>query len=428
MEQFDPKRVLIDNLSKSYQVHSIRGEGTIALNSEAILYIRSCKNLGATKNLLGKFWFGVTKSEYEKYLDQNSFVVCLCVFGPDEIDTLVFPFELFDEVKKEMKLVLGQWKFNLLKTNEKRYFLQISHKGKYDVTELLNYFDFSPREFRRAYVPSLGKFQPQAIREKATPVSVKPMILEEELLMTAKDSSNPQNFELALGKFFTEIGLPCKRIGGSGETDILVLEPIRFIVDGKSTKADSKSRINFTRIKRHMKENGGEFMVIVSVGFDPAVIRDAEMEGATLIDIQTLIAILNIHKEHVLSPFDYIKIFRQPGVIGSESLELLREKVAYEEKMLNKSLIVLENLDFAPRNIDEIKGRIDLYCEQKRAENIGKGEVENLLILLSHDLLKIVEFEGGKYYLRYTPTSARERLKTVIRAFCVRSVGVSGEP
>ncbi|MCK4232721.1 hypothetical protein KAX21_07215, partial [candidate division WOR-3 bacterium] len=188
MEQFDPKRVLIDNLSKSYQVHSIRGEGTVALNSEAILYIRSCKNLGATKNLLGRFWFGVTKNEYEKYSDQNSFVVCLCVFGSNEIDTLVFPFELFDEVKREIKLILGQWKFNLLKTNEKRYFLQISRKGKYDVTEFLNYFDFSPKEFRRTYSPSLGEFQPKVEQEKTPPVSEKPITLERELLITAKDS------------------------------------------------------------------------------------------------------------------------------------------------------------------------------------------------------------------------------------------------
>lgn len=89
------------------------------------------------------------------------------------------------------------------------------------------------------------------------------MLLEEELLITSKDSSNPKNFEIALEKFFTELGFRCKRIGGSGETDILVLEPVRFIVDGKSTKADAKSAINFTRIKRHMKEKGGEFMVIV---------------------------------------------------------------------------------------------------------------------------------------------------------------------
>ena len=233
MKSINPKQVLLEALRKQYQVESLRGSDIVALNSKAILYIRYNKNAGGTKNLIGKFWFGITKSEYEKYSKQNFFIVCACVFGPDEIDYLVFPSDKFDEIKKDIALQSGQWKFNLIKTNEKRYFLQISKRGKYDVTEFLNYFDFSPREFRKVYSPELGEFQPKETKEKIHPISKEPMPLEEELLMAVKDSSNPRSFELALAKFFAEIGFRCKRIGGPGETDILVLEPVRFIVDGK---------------------------------------------------------------------------------------------------------------------------------------------------------------------------------------------------
>lgn len=416
MKDFNPKHVLLETLKKRYHIESLRGSDIVALNSRAILYIRYNKNAGATKNFMGRFWFGITKSEYDKYSNQNLFIVCACVFGPEKIDYLVFPADTFDEIKKDIELHSGQWKFNLLKTNEKKYLLQVSQKGKYDVTEFVNYFDFSPREFRRAYSPELGEFQDRVTKKEEIPAAPPmPVSLEDELLATAKDSINPKNFELALERVFTEIGFRCKRVSGPRETDILVLEPVRFIVDGKSTKADSKSGINFTRIKRHMKENRGEFMVVVSVGFDPAVGRDAEMEGATLIDIETLITILRIHREHVLSPLDYIELFRQPGLIGHKEVSLLQERLGHERSLLNKSLLLLENLDFAPRNIDEIKGRVDVYCEQRGIAKIERAEIESFLIFLSHELLKVVAQEDNKYSLRFTPPSAREKLKSIIR-------------
>ena len=425
MKNFNPKQILIKTLEKQYHVESIRGKDVIALNSKAILYVRYNKNAGSTKNLLGKFWFGITKSEYEKYADKNLFIVCACVFSQDQIDYLVFPSDRFEEIKRDAKLRSGQWKFNLLKTKDMKYYLQIPYKGRYDVTEFLNYFDFTPKEFRRGYFPELGEFKPTAAKKEELKVpSKKVMSLEDELLLTSRDSSNPKNFEIALEKFFKEIGFLAKRIGGPGETDVIISKPVKFIVDGKSTKADSKSSINFTRIKRHMKENNAEFMVVVSVGFDPAVGRDAEMEGATLIDVQTLINILRIHKENVLSPFDYIEILKQPGIITNEKLKLLHEKIEYQNNMLKKSLILLENLDFKPRSIDEIKGRIDMYCEQKQMPMIEKKEIEKLLIFLSHDLLRIVNQEGGKYSLLFTHALAREKLKNVIRKLCTESIGV----
>ncbi|KPJ50641.1 MAG: hypothetical protein AMJ41_01085 [candidate division Zixibacteria bacterium DG_27] len=418
MKKSNAKQVLLETLKKQYRIESIRGSDVVALNSKAILYIRYSKNVGITKNLIGKFWFGITESEYEKYCTQNLFIVCACAFAPEEIDYLVFPSQKFDQIKKDIVLRSGQWKFNLLKTNEERWFLQISNKGKYEVTQFLNYFDFSPSEFRKTYWPSLGELQPKVSKEEVVPVSDRPIPLEDELFITAKDSGNPKNFELALEKFFAEMGFRCKRIGRAGETDVLVLEPVRFIVDGKSTKRDVKSAINFTRIKRHMKEHKAEFMVIVSVGFDPAVGKDGEMEGATLIDVQTLISLLKSHKEYILSPFDYVEILRQPGIITSEKLSTLQETIQYQRDLVAKPLILIQNLDFTPRNVDEIKGRTDLYCEQNRVANIERVEMESLLVFLAHDLLGIVERKDNKYSLRFTPQSSKEKLRNTIRILC----------
>jgi hypothetical protein len=415
MGETSPKRTLIDKLSKKYRIEPIRGSDVVAVNSKAILYLRECKNLGTTKKLLGKFWFGITQSEYSKYSDSNLFIVCVCVFDSEHADCLVFPFEEFEKIKNEIALRSGQWKFNILKSAEHRYFLQIPNMEDLEVTEFVNYFDFSPVQFRKTYAPQVGGLIPKELKEEKLAIQKPPLPLAEELLTASKDSSNPKNFEIALEKLFAELGFRCKRIGGSGETDILVTEPIRFIVEGKSTKADTKSAINFTRIKRHMKESNANFMVIASVGFDPAVGRDAELENAALVDIQSLIAMLRIHERHTLSPFDYAEVLRQPGVITTARLNILTQKAEEQERKIQKVLIIIDNLDFSFRNIDELRGRIDLFCDQRRLPKLEKLEIANLLSLMSDDIFGIIMHKGEQFSLRFTQSKAKDRIKTTLR-------------
>lgn len=419
MNDINPKEILIDKLREEYDVEKIRGKDIVSINSKALLYIRYNKNAGSTKSYLGKFWFGVTKSEYEKYLDKNFFVICACVFEKNNIDYLIFPSYEFDKIINNLSLQSGQWKFTVLKNNSNRYLIQIPYIGKYDVTEFLNYFDFTQKYFRKGYVPEIGKFEPTSIKKHILSEMPKEIItLDSELLLSSKDSSKPKNFEIALEKTFQEIGFSATRIGGPGETDILVSEPIRFIVDGKSTKADSKSSINFTRIKRHMKNNSAEFMVVVSVGFDPAVARDAEIEGTTLVDVNTLIDILKIHRENILSPFDYIDIFKTPGIINDDKLKPLYDKVKNRCNMIEKIYTLLNNMDFSGRNIDEIKGRVDLYCEQNNKILLQKYEIENLLLFLSNEFFGIICQRDGKFSLRYGYLLAKMRIEQTIKNIC----------
>jgi hypothetical protein len=56
------------------------------------------------------------------------------------------------------------------------------------------------------------------------------------------------------------------------------------------------SHINFTRIKQHCHAHNAAAMVVVSVGFQPAVIRDAELEGAGLLTVDTLCQLLTLHQ------------------------------------------------------------------------------------------------------------------------------------
>jgi len=414
MKSENPKQKLLSKLAECHEIATIRGSDVVALNSKAILYLRYNKNAGPSDKYRGRFWFGITKSEYDKYRQSNLFIICACLVSPSDVDYVVLPSEDFELIKKNIPLQSGQWKFNLLKTPDNKYTLQVVKGGMYDVTQYLNFFDFSPKEYRRVFSPTLTELNaPKA----DTTVEVRPpelSDLENELLISARDSANPKRFEVALERFFNEIGFRCKRIGGSGETDVLVYEPFRFIVDGKSTKTDSKSAINFTRIKRHKAQNDADFMVIASVGFDKAVGKDAELEGACLIEIQALAQLLDIHRAFVLSPFDYIEVFKQTGVVDSNKILEFRTKYEARGTTIAKALTIIENLDFQGRTIDEIKGRLDLYCEQKNIRLKSKEEIIKYLSFFSSETLEIINCVDGKYSLRFTPVIARNRLKSVL--------------
>jgi hypothetical protein len=413
MKNNNPKERLIELLGEGHEITRIRGASVVALNSKAILYLRHNVNDGPDDKYQARFWFGITESEYNKYCKSNLFIICVCVVKPDESDYIVLPVGDFEKIRKNIPLQSGQWKFNLFKTYDNKYLLLIRGGGLYDVTEYLNFFDFSPKEFRRTHAPSYLELSvPKSESNAVTPVG-ESSDLERELVTSARDSANPKRFEVALERFFNEIGFKCKRIGGSGETDVLVNEPFRFIVDGKSTKTNSKSAINFTRIKRHKTQKNSDFMVIVSVGFDQAVGRDAELEGACLIDIQALIEILKVHREYVLSPFDYIEVFKQTGIIDSDKIMEFRNKHTAQSSTIANAITVIENLDFHARTVDEIKGRLDLYCEQKGLKQLEKEEIIRHLSFFSTGALNIIECTNGKYSLRYIPSVARERLKVI---------------
>jgi len=413
-----PKKLLLERLSARYEVKPLRGTDVLALNSVSTLYVRFNKNAGGGPSRLAKFWFGVTQAEYDRYREANLFVVCICAVTPTDMDYVVLPADVFDEVKKVIPLRSGQWKFNLQKELDGRYSLLVTGGGRYDVSDFLNYFDFVPRDITRGPQPSLREFRPPAPVEKPAPVPGASRPLALELLDSSKDSGNPKRFEAALARLFRELGFVCQEIGGSGETDVLVEQPVRFIVDGKSTKTSAKASVNFARMKRHMKENEASFLVVASVAFDPAVARDAESEGATLVPADILAGLLDVHQRYALAPSVYADVLRRPGLVDGQALQSLHAEGARFESSIERTLLLLDALDFAPRAADEIKGRLDLLSEQRGHLAYDKAEVEEGLTFLASSIVGVVMKEPGRYRLAYSAAAARDRLRAVLRAFC----------
>ena len=416
--RMNPKENLINYLRKWHNIENIRGNDVIRVNSSAVLYLRYNKNSGPTQNLKGKFWFGVTKTEYEKYSKDNLFVACLCEVAEGDVNYLTFPKEVFEEFLNKIQLRSGQWKFNLLKDFQDRYYLQISNVGKFEVTEFVNYFDFTPLSLKRESIPKVGEI---VLKEKKPP----PVGVEEKLTLMdkikvySKTSDKPNKFEEVITEYFNTLGFVAEKIGGPGDTDILVKEPYKFIVDAKSTKLDSKGRINFTRIKRHKAKHNAKYMVIISTNFQPAVIKDAEMENACLIRVDFLEDLYTLFKRTWFSPFELEGLFSKSGVITNKDIDFLKNKERDNIRFSQNLEMLIMNMDFSDRSIDEIKGRVEYYCDDGKIERISKEEIQNALEFLQSGYLGIVGEKEDKFFLKFNQRVALKKLHAFTGEYCV---------
>jgi len=294
---------------------------------------------------------------------------------------------------------------------------EFSGKGKYDITKNLNQFDFRPNEFRISQLPSLGSFMPIGRQKGKKPTEYKPIIietLEDKLIVSSSNSKHPTNFEKAVSEVFEKLGFKVKHIGGSGNTDILVESPIRGIIDCKSTTG-KLNHINIPRLNRHKKENGGSFLLVVSVDFERAVIRDSEAEECTLLPVEVLKEILMLSKSYAFSPFELETVLNKPGLVTLTDIEYLKLLGKDYREQIDSVLRIIKTLDFRHRDFKEIKGRLDYESEEKHQREISDQKLREILDLLSSPLFSIVERRDDSYSSRYTHLQSIEKIKNALK-------------
>ncbi len=404
----NPKDLFLKRFEDKHTVKRIYGQSFYELNSSAILYFRFSR---AHKD---HFFFGVESDDLLKQKDKNLFILFICE-SDDQI--IVIPVEDFLDMVEGTKPISNQWKV-LVSKHDSIYMLRISGKGKYDITNNLNKFDFRPKEFRTVILPSIGEFTPLGRKRDKKELSEEIQVthqLEDRLVISCSDSKHPVVFEKTVSEAFGKLGFKVKHIGGSGNTDILVESPIRGIIDCKSTSCDSLTHINFARLKRHMKENEASFLLIISVGFDRAVVKDAEMEGCALMPVEVLKEVLILFRGYTFSPFEIEHLFKRAGLITLSDIEYLRMKGKDFREQINSILRVIKTLDFKPRDLKEIKGRLDYEAEQKKLREIREEELKEILSVLSSPIFSIVKKSNGIFSSRYSHLQTVEKLKNTIK-------------
>lgn len=400
-----PKSQLIERLSNYYELTPLAGQSFYMLNSKAIVYFRYSKQ---HKN--DTYFFGVEADDLARFQEQNTFIVFICG-SPDR--TIMLPSNHFLSMVQGAEPVSNQWKI-LVREREGRFFLRVAGKGQFDVSSGLNCFDFTPSSFRVSSPSDLYDFTPlhkEAKREQKQEAVIVSTDLPALIEKLCREPEQHIRFEEELAHVFNELGLEATHVGGPGDTDILIKAPFRAIVDGKTTSEAKLSQVNFSRIKRHMRDNDAVYMMVVSSEFSPALIRDAEIEGASLLPAEVLAAVLRQHQMLPL-PLKVIEsLFCVKGKVDDPQLQEILAEADNLPLFARQARATLECVDYVPRSLDEIKGRIDIYFDHVGIPRIDTNLLESMLMFLSSPILGLVLRVEDKFAASMRPDLAIRRLK-----------------
>ena len=176
-------------------------------------------------------------------------------------------------------------------------------------------------------------------------------------------------FEEAIAEMFCLMGFDAKRIGGSGDTDVVVRwkdldgRTITAVVDGKSKSGGSVSHsdISDVAIDTHKEKNGAEYVAIVGPGFSGDTIRNhAKKKSFALVTDGELSEIAKTSKKLGLGLKEIALLFETPN--GLSKLQ--------------------ELMDTKQRELDLISLVIAKFREER--DLLGDLSPRDLLLLLRH--------------------------------------------
>lgn len=364
------------------------------------IYMRTA-NAQEMKDSTKKYWYGIPKPIIDKYNKFGKLFIFLVM--DDGTNTILIPATEFVEMMRGVEVDMdNRWKpFLFVKENK----ATITIKGKTcDVSKYLdNFITFSD------YVA------PEKIKEPSIKIPTPSREIEKSLLEIIVDYSTKgefyKEFENVVFNAFLELGFECEWISEgtkSGDTDILIKNPYRVIVDAKTRSSGSLSEINFTRLKRHKDNNNAKYILVVGPDFDPALCRDAEREGVCLLTAGTLRRILELNKDFSLSPADLEDIISTHGLLDNLKLEQLKVKHDTEVFFVKRLLIVMEELE-NPQSLDTLYGVMRTRDRYEKQPKIDKAEIEQILSLLMMPPISAVKLEADGRYVRIREISDIKR-------------------
>ncbi|MEI6623746.1 MAG: restriction endonuclease [Actinomycetes bacterium] len=242
----------------------------------------------------------------------------------------------------------------------------------------------------------------------------------EELRQASTDSQAPQRFEDAIAACFLAMGLQAERIGGSGDTDVVVdigfrsVTAGRAIVDAKSSASGviTEKAINLHAIAEHRKKHDAEYMAIVGPSFLHGRLDQwATESGVVLLSVDQLAAL--VRRQHVtpLSPNELRHAFvAETGWSQLESLWAARDRQRRLVSLIMGSL-AREALEF-----DEVLGTsldaVSVYRAIRDSVHPRPStkEIQEILDFLSSDLMGVLTHNANGYSLHESPMTSSDRL------------------
>lgn len=226
-------------------------------------------------------------------------------------------------------------------------------------------------------------------------------------------------FEEAIARILRFMGFDSERIGGSGDTDVIVRwqddegKSVVAIVDGKSKSNGqvSHSDISDVAIDTHKDKHDADFVGIVGPGFSGDTIRNhARKKAYSLITEDQLSEIARASESIGLSPQEIGVIFQEP-----HGLSKLDELIASKQRELEIISIVISRLSREQAILGELSPRDLFIMSRDTSVSPSLDELRGVVELLSSPEIGVLRATSQTYPSENTPYVLRDAKRTANR-------------
>lgn len=266
-------------------------------------------------------------------------------------------------------------------------------------------------------------------------VEVRHNTLEEELFEKlhtaamdplAEEKTSGVAFEEEITKVFRYMGFEAKRIGGAGNTDIVVRwiddegKTVIGIVDAKSKSSGQVSHndVSDVAIDTHKEKNNADYVAIVGAGFSGDTIKNfALKKKVALVTDKELANIAQKAKELGLTLQEIALLFQSP-----DGLSRLDELISVKQREQNLIRLIVATFRKEQEMLESISAR-DMFLLLRMTENSPSLEaIINMFSLLSTEEINVLEInkkapaEENTTYTMKNAKAAVNRLKMIANA------------
>jgi hypothetical protein len=258
--------------------------------------------------------------------------------------------------------------------------------------------------------------------------------LYHRLRTTAHSGTDATAFEEALAEAFSLLGFEARKIGGRGDTDILITAPLgkhqyKAIVDAKSSRTGkvADTALHFSSFHDHREKNQADFVMVVAPGFMRGnALTHAEREHVVLMDVASFITILEMHERAPFSLYILREMFTRPGLYGAIP-DPLREAHEYTERLAALLPLIVQKIEqwYSLRHVDAVNADslFIAFIEHFGQARYPKEMIEAALAYLASPFIGALRKNDVGYYLTMPLRTVQERLFRLGAAFQQVSAG-----
>ena len=264
---------------------------------------------------------------------------------------------------------------------------------------------FKEREIKDAQESIASTEAASKAEESASPIEIKTII--ERLRTSQFKSESHTEFEEALKDSFNFLGFEAELIGGSGDTDVLLVanigrESFKVNVDGKTSKSGkiTDKQIDWISLRDHRNRRKADFVVVVGPDFSGGKLKErADEYNVSLLKTEDLIKLLEAHSKFPFTLTELRDLFTESGDISSQIEDLLAQNSS-RRNLLEQFRVIIEEMQSLQDRLgyftyESLAGR-----ERIEELDINLDDIDYIIKLLKLPFINgVKEIEKDKYIL-----------------------------